>query len=211
MLDLTELFSFFVTLFIICNPMAALPVFLSLTAHQNTKQKKRTAVQASVAVASILILMTFVGNYFLQVLSIEICAFQVMGGLVLTMLAFSMLNAEISKFKKTQEEEDEALKKPSVAIVPLAIPLISGPGAISTIIIRLGSTPIISDQILISGICIIISLIIGAIWYFAGTWEDKLGHTGINIITRIGGLILGAVSLQTLAKGLLGFFPGLAS
>lgn len=209
-MDVVSTFSFFVTLFIICNPMAALPVFLMLTSHQSPVKKRRTAVQASVAVASILIGMTFIGRYVLEILSIRICAFQVMGGLVLTILAFTMLNAETSKFKKTQEEEDEALQKPSVAIVPLAIPLISGPGAISTIIIRLGNIPTLQEQIIISGICILIAIIIGSIWYYAARLEHKLGHTGINIITRLGGLVLGAISLQTLAEGILGFFPGLA-
>lgn len=205
-----EYFSFFITLFIICNPMAALPVFLSLTAHQNIEQKKRTAIQAAIAVALILIVMTFIGSYVLELLSIEIAAFQVMGGLVLTLLAFSMLNAEVSRFKRTDEEQQEAMHKPSVALVPLAIPLIAGPGAISTIIIHISSWSTFTDKAIVSGISGLIALIIGLIWYYAGTLEYKLGHTGINIITRLGGLILGAISLQTLAKGVIGFFPALA-
>ena len=190
--------------------MSALPIFLSLTADRNLKQKKKTAIQAAVAVAFILILMTFVGNYIFNALSIQIRSFQVMGGLVLLTLSFSMLNAETSKFKNTIEEEEEAILKPSVAIVPLAIPLTSGPGAISTIIIQLGEKPILLEQILVSGICIVIAMIIGLIWYFAAYCENKLGHTGINILTRIGGLILGALAIQTLAKGIADFFPGLA-
>ena len=190
--------------------MAALPVFLMLTSHQTIAEKKRTAVKASVAVASILIFMTFVGDYVLKLLSIEICAFQVMGGLVLTFLGFTMLNAEISKIKTTEEEEAEALTKPSVAIVPLAIPLIAGPGAISTIIIKLGNMPLFHHQLIICGICLVISFLIGLIWYFASSLEKSLGQTGINITTRLGGLILGAISLQTLAKGIIGFFPALA-
>ncbi|MCF7806585.1 MAG: NAAT family transporter [Simkaniaceae bacterium] len=210
-MDIINFFSFFITLLIICNPMSALPVFLMVTQNHTIEQKKQTAIKASIAVAVILVGMTFVGNYMLQALSIKVYAFQVMAGLVLIMLAFTMLNAETSRLKKTREEEKEAMQKESVAIVPLAIPLIAGPGAISTIIIRLGDIPNLQHQLIVSGICIVIAFIIGIIWYYAGALERKVGHTGINIITRIGGLILGAISLQTFAEGLIGFFPVLAS
>ena len=204
-----DLFGFFVTLFIIANPMAALPVFLAVTAGDTLEEKKKVAIKASIAVFVTFSLMVFVGKWFLTVLAIDVHAFEVMGGLILVILAFNMLNGDSNRYKSTKEEKREAVLRESVAIVPLAIPLISGPGAMSTIIIRVTNHPGINYQFIILGCCFVISLIIGIIWYFAGTLERRLGYSGINVINRIGGLFLGAISLQTLASGIIGFFPRL--
>jgi MarC family membrane protein len=204
-----DLFGFFVTLFIIANPMAALPVFLAVTAGDTLEEKKKVAIKASIAVFVTFSIMVFFGKWFLTVLSIDVHAFEVMGGLILVMLAFTMLNGDGSKFRSSKEEKREASLRESVAIVPLAIPLISGPGAMSTIIIRSTNHPGLHYQLVILACCLVISFIIGLIWYFAGTLERRLGYSGINVINRIGGLFLGAISLQTLASGIIGFFPRL--
>lgn len=205
-----DLFGFFVTLFIIANPMAALPVFLAVTAGDSMEEKKKIAIKASIAVFITFIAMIFLGQPFLTLLAIDVHAFEVMGGLILVALAFRMLEGNFNdRYRATKEEKREAVLRESVAIVPLAIPLISGPGAMSTIIIRVANHPGIHSQLLILGCCLVISFIIGLIWYFAGTLEKRFGYSGINVINRIGGLILGAVSLQTLATGIIGFFPAL--
>lgn len=203
----TEFFNFFITLLIIANPMAALPAFLNVTASDSFSQRKKIALTTGLAVLVILIMMTFIGRSFLEILGIQVYAFQITGGLILLLLAFSMLNASPSRIQETQEEQKEAKKKESVAIVPLAIPLIAGPGAISTIILEVSLKPSFTLQLYVTLACVIVSLLMGSLLYFASGLEKKLGQTGLNIFSRIGGLILAAMSIQTVANGLIGLFP----
>lgn len=206
-MHLTEFINFFITLLIIANPMAALPAFLKVTASDGYELRKKTALTTGVAVLVILILMTFIGSALLDILGIQVYAFQITGGLILLLLAFSMLNASTSRIQETQEEQKEAKKRESVAIVPLAIPLIAGPGAISTIILEVSINPTITMQLFVSLACLLVALIMGSLLYFASGLEKKLGQTGLNIFSRIGGLILAAMSIQTIANGMIGLFP----
>ena len=206
-MQLIEFINFFVTLLIICNPMAALPAFLKVTAWDSSDTKKRIARSTSMAVAVILVGMTFLGSAVLKLLGIQVYSFQITGGLILLLLAFSMLNATTSRIQETQEENQEAKKKASVAIVPLAIPLIAGPGAISTIIIEVSLHKTLAYQLYVSGACLLVTLFMGTLLYFAATLEKKMGQTGLNIFSRIGGLILAAMSIQTIANGMMGLFP----
>ena len=206
-MSLVEFTNFFITLLIIANPMAALPTFLNVTSADSCEQKKRTALTTSSAVLIILILMTFMGSSLLQILGIQVYAFQITGGLILLLLAFSMLNATPSRIQETKEEQKEAKRKESVAIVPLAIPLIAGPGAISTIILEVSLKQSFINQLYVSLACFLVALFMGSLLYFASALEKKLGQTGLNIFSRIGGLILAAMSIQTIANGLIGLFP----
>jgi multiple antibiotic resistance protein len=206
-MTLVDFINFFITLFIISNPMAALPAFLKVTGGDSVEQRKKTALQTGFAVLVILTLMTFIGSSFLKVLGIQVYAFQITGGLILLLLAFSMLNASTSRIQETQEEQKEAKKKESVAIVPLAIPLIAGPGAISTIILEVSINPTFTLQLFVTLACFLVALIMGSLLYFASGLEKKLGQTGLNIFSRLGGLILAAMSIQTIANGLIGLFP----
>ncbi len=203
----TDFINFFITLLIIANPMAALPAFLNITASDSCAQRKKIALTSGLAILIILVMMTFIGGPLLNILGIQVYSFQITGGLILLLLAFSMLNATPSRIQETQEEQKEAKKKGSVAIVPVAIPLIAGPGAISTIILEVSLKPTFSNQILVTLACVIVSLLMGSLLYFASGLEKKLGQTGLNIFSRIGGLILAAMSIQTIANGLIGLFP----
>lgn len=206
-MTVTDFINFFMTLLIIANPMAALPAFLNVTASDGYEQRKKTALTTSIAVLVILVMMTFIGRAFLKILGIQVYAFQITGGLILVLLAFSMLNASPSRIQETQEEQKEDKKKDSVAIVPLAIPLIAGPGAISTIILEVSLRPSFHNQMLVCLACFLVALFMGTLLYFASGLEKKMGQTGLNIFSRIGGLILAAISIQTVANGLIGLFP----
>lgn len=206
-MDFTAFFNFFVTLFIIANPMAALPAFLGVTATETFQQRKKTALTTAFAVFFVLILMTFIGRSFLELLGIKVFAFQITGGMILLTLAFSMLNATPSRIRETKEEEKEAQKRDSAAIVPLAIPIIAGPGAISTIILEVSSRPGLMTQLWVAAACFLVAFFMGALLYFASGLEKKLGQTGLNIFSRLGGLVLAAISVQVIADGLVGLFP----
>jgi multiple antibiotic resistance protein len=111
--------------------------------------------------------------------------------------------------KNTPEEQKEK-QSDLGAIVPLAIPIIAGPGAISTVIVSVNQFPGLFNQIMISISAILVALAMGVLLYFAANLEKIFGKSGINIINRLGGLILAAISIQTLASGMIGLFPVLA-
>ncbi|MES2274186.1 MAG: MarC family protein, partial [Chlamydiota bacterium] len=191
------------------NPLSALPAVLRITRHQSLSEKRHTGLTTAFAVGVILLVVTWVGTPLLMILGIHLAAFQVAGGFVLFMMSISMLNAEESSIKQSPEELKER-RGDAGAIVPLAIPIIAGPGAISTVIVSVNEFPGLLNQTIISISAILVALVMGALLYFAANLEKILGQAGINIINRIGGLILAAIAVQTLAVGMMGLFPFLA-
>ncbi len=208
-MDFTEFVNHFIALLVVCNPLSALPAVLRITRYQTLEEKRRTGATTTMAVGVILLVTTWVGTVLLKLFGIQIAAFQVAGGMVLLIMAFSMLSAEESSIKTSPEEHRER-RESSGAIVPLAIPIIAGPGAISSIIVSLGRYSGVVNQLMLSAICILVALTMGVLLYFATNLEKFLGQSGINIINRLGGLILASIAVQTIGTGLLGLFPGLA-
>lgn len=202
--------NYFISLLVICSPFAALPALIALTQGLNIEEKRRTGLIAGVAVGVILVSMTWVGGPFLDFLGITVPAFQVAGGFVIFMIALSMLNAETSRIKQTTEDQKEVKRKPSIAVVPLAIPIMAGPGAISTVVVAVNNHPGWLNQVYLSIGALLVALVLGVTLYFATKFEKWLGQTGINIVNRLAGLILAAMAVQILSKGLIGLFPLLA-
>lgn len=169
-------------------------------------EKRHTGLVTAFAVGIVLLVVTWVGTPLLMVLGIGVPAFQVAGGVIIFMMALSMLNAEESPMKHSPEEQKEK-QSDFGAIVPLAIPIIAGPGAISTVIVSVNQFPGILNQIILSISAILVAFAMGILLYFAANLEKIFGKAGINIINRLGGLILAAISIQTLATGVMGLFP----
>lgn len=200
----SELMSYFVSVLVICSPFSALPALLALTRGRSLEEKRRTAIVAGFAVGIILLICTWMGGALLQLLGISVAAFQCAGGIVVFMTALSFLHANVSRTQQETESERESQRKDSVAVVPLAIPLIAGPGAISAVIVTVYEYPGILNQFYISLCGLAVALVLGTILYFAGNVEKWLGHAGINIVNRIGGLILAAIAVEMIAKGIVG-------
>ena len=184
---------------------------LRLTQTETLVQRKKTALITAFAVGCILFVVTWLGAPLMMILGIHVAPFQFAGGFVVFLLALSMLRAEQSPMKQTKEEQKEAVDKESVAVTPLAIPLIAGPGAISTVVVKASLFPDFSDLFLMTLIALSVALIMGSVLYFANIIERLLGRVGINIFTRIGGLILASNSVETLSQGIMGMFPSLSS
>lgn len=208
-MDVPRLIQYYVALLVICNPFSAIPGLLSLTQGRSLEEKQHTGMRASIAVAVILITVTWIGAPLMNFFGISVAAFQLAGGIVVFLLALSMLNAEVSRMKQTTEDQKEARHKDSIAVVPLAIPLMAGPGAISTVIVATNDFPGLASQVYASICAVLVALSMGICLYFAGRLERMLGQTGINIVNRIGGLILAAIAIETFSKGAIGLFPGL--
>lgn len=210
-MKLSEIINYFISLLVICSPFSALPALIGLTQGMSDDEKRKTGIVAGIAVGVILVAMTWVGGPFLDFLGISVPAFQVAGGFVVFMLAMAMLNAETSRIKQTTEDQKEARQRHSIAIVPLAIPIMAGPGAISTVIVAVNSHPGMLNQIYFSCGAIVVALVLGITLYFSTGFEKMLGQTGINIVNRIAGLILSAMAVQTLSNGIIGLFPFLST
>lgn len=210
MLDYAEYLKMFVGLLAIVNPFGAIPIFISMTADENIRQRHRTVYLVAVGVSVILLVALFFGELVLQFFGITIASFRVGGGILILLMAIAMLHAKTSRIRQTDEEADESMEKESVAIVPLAMPLLAGPGAISTVILAAHKSSGVAHYLVISLGIIVLSLVIWIVLRIAPWVAGRIGATGINIFTRIMGLILAAIAVEFIANGLKGLFPTLA-
>lgn len=197
-----ELFHYFISLLVICNPAIAVPVLLALTSKKSLKQKRKIGLEAGFAVGMILVVITWLGTAILEVLSVRVASFQVTGGLILLLLALSILNGKVGHRKGDEEE----FSQDSVTVVPLAMPLMAGPGAISAVIVASNLYESVRDKVMLSCAAIAIALITALLLYFATHIEKVLGKTGLTIVARLGGLILAAIAIESIAKGVSGLY-----
>ena len=205
-MDLSDVINYYISLFVVCSPLSALPALLNLSYGRSDEEKKKIAIKASVAVAIILTVVTWIGLPFLNIFGIRIPAFQIAGGFVLGLVALSMLNAQPSRIQQTTEDQAEALYKVSIAVVPLAMPIMAGPGAITTVIVGASIWPGILNHFYLTICAILVALTTGSVLYFASGLERILKNTGISVITRIGGLILASMAVQSIASGIHGLW-----
>lgn len=194
--------NYFISLFMICSPLTAIPVFLTLSRGRSKSERRTAAIISGFSVFIILLISTWTGQSLLSFLSIRIASFQCGGGIVLFLLALSMLNAQVSQIRQTEEE---VVKKPTFAIVPLAIPLMAGPGAISASIVASATFSSILDKTILSLAALTLAFVVVLLLLFASRIEKYLGSTGLNIISRIGGLILAAIAIEIIFQGVEGF------
>lgn len=209
MLDWAEYAKFFLALLVIVNPLGAVPTFAVMTAQASTEERKRIAFVASVSVAIVLIVAAIGGQPLLAFFGITIASFKVGGAILILLLAISMMHATPTGEKQTPEEAKEAVDKESIAVVPLAIPLLSGPGAISTTIIYATERSSLAHIAIIIACCLLMSLSTWGALRAAIPVSRWLGKTGINIAIRIMGLLLAAVAVEIFASGVVVLLPGL--
>lgn len=198
---------FYIALFMICSPCSAIPALLALTEGRTIQERKRVALVSSAVVGLVLVVMTWGGAAAIDFFGIRLATFQVAGGIILFLLSLSMLHGEVSKMK--QSPEDLEGQKESIEIVPLAIPLMAGPGSISAVILAAGNFPGIANHFLLTLCVLLVSATLCFCLYFASFLEKKVGQTGLKVINRIGGLIISVIAVDTFSQGLCDLFPGL--
>ena len=206
----TEQIKYLVGIFAILNPFGTIPIYLSLMAGRSPEEMHRTALKASVAVAVILVLAVWVGDALLSFFGIGIPAFRIAGGLLVLIIAIAMFDARISPARHTDAEQAEAEAKIDIAVVPLAIPLLAGPGAISLTIVDAHQVASLAGKIAFSIGIVGVAAIIWLVLRLAEPIGARLGTGGLNIATRVMGLILAAMAIQFMADGMLELFPGLS-
>jgi multiple antibiotic resistance protein len=203
-LDLALAVPAFVTLLVIMDPLGNVPVFLALTAGEDRAARRRTARHAVVAAAVLVYLFAFFGTQILAALSIGMPALQAGGGIVLFLTALEMLKGDILV--------PERARNVNVAIVPLGVPLMAGPGAISVAMVymagRDGAGLTLANQISVALAIAAALLVCWVALHWAGVLERVLKDNGIHLVTRVMGMLLVAISVELVATAVQAYVAG---
>jgi len=197
----------FTSIFFIVDPIAIVPVFLALTASQTPEERRRTAWRASVVACGVLIVFSLLGMLIFKLFGITIGAFRIAGGILLLRVALDMLHGQTSRTKSTEEDRKDATAREDVAITPLAVPQLAGPGSIATVTL-LANPGEFSWKV----IPVLASVVVtcAAAWLLmagAQRFQRWLGDTGTRILMKLMGLLLAAVAIQFVAQGLQELLP----
>ena len=197
MLDWNDYLRMITGLLAIVDPITTVPLFLNFTENVQS-QRKRIARTAGLAVCCILIVSTLIGSQILFVFNISLDGFRIAGGLLLLTIAFQMLEAKTTRLRHTPEEDKEALDSNSVGVVPLALPLLAGPGAISTVILFSHQSEAVAHKLILIVISVLIALSVWGTYHLAPQISKRLSRTSMNIMSRVMGLILAAMAILLL-------------
>ncbi|MGR3759128.1 MarC family protein [Roseobacteraceae bacterium NS-SX3] len=205
MIDTAFLITSFVTLFVIIDPIGLTPVFLALTQGMTPAQRRAIALRASLTAAFLLALFTFFGEAVLGFIGISMPAFRVAGGALLFLTALDMLFERRTKRREDRGEEAMEEHEDDPSIFPIAIPLIAGPGSIATVILLAGQRPGAEGFAIVMAIVAAVLGVMFLMFLASGLLERILGKVGINVVTRLLGMLLAALSVQFILDGLRAF------
>ncbi len=196
-----------IAIFVLTDPIGAIPIYLSLTPTHTPAEHHRTVRRIAVATTLILLGSLAVGGPALALMGVSIPAFRVAGGLLILLLALGMMHADPDSTRQTREEAGEAAEKPDIAVVPMAIPILAGPGTIGAMIVygHLKSSAV--NYLVLAAVSVVIGGCTWALLRMAAPIGGRLGRTGINLLTRIMGLLLAAIAVEMFANGLRELFP----
>jgi len=203
-----------ITLLAIVNPLACVPFFIHYTQGFSRAQRQRTIFVSSLTTFIVIAASALLGLQILEFFGISLASFQVGGGLLLLTAALSMLNAQPAEARANAEEVQDAETKAamgaSIAVVPLTIPLLTGPATMSTVVIYAEKAKNLSELGSLVGYGLVIALATALCFALATPIARVLGKTGINVMTRRMGLILAALAVEVMSDGLQKLFPILA-
>ena len=207
--DITLFIGCFVNLFAIVNPLGAFPVFVATTSGLSPSVRFRVGTVCAGTVAFVLVIALLIGQFILNFFGISISSFRTAGGIFICLLSLSMLRGSMTEARKEGQataalEEEGAIGQ---AIVPLAIPILAGPGAISSIIVYSSQITHFRQWFVIGGAILLFGSILWLMFCSAGWLQKILGPLGINISTRVMGLIMMSLGVEIMSTGLKGIFP----
>ncbi|MFZ2207925.1 MAG: MarC family protein [Porticoccaceae bacterium] len=200
----------FVLLLVVIDPFGLTPMFSALTAGKTTLERRRIAIRAVIIAGGVIAFFIFGGGWLLDYLGVGMPAFRIAGGVLLFLIAMDLLLVRPSGLSSaTEREQSEAAQRADIAVFPLAIPMIAGPGTLTTVLL-LTHDQGVTTNLLILGLSLVVLAFTLAMFLFAARVERMLGETGINVITRLLGLLLAALAVQFVLDGLRASLPGLA-
>lgn len=189
------------SIFFLVDPFAALPTFLAVTEGQDSRRRVRTARKASLTAWVVLTLFAFIGQYIFRLFGISLPAFEIAGGIILLLIGLDMLEAKRSPTQETRKEAEAAATKDDAGIVPMGIPMLAGPGAITTVMVLVGQVQNAWQMVAILGAIAITAAISFLVLGGADRVARVLGQTGIRILVRVMGLLLVALAVQYFVNG----------
>lgn len=187
----------FVSLFVIVDPIGLAPLFVAVTQNNTKAERRGIAIRACLVGFTILAIFGFAGEAVLSVIGIGMPAFRISGGLLLFLTAIEMLFE-----KRTQRRENQAEPAPDPSVFPLAMPLIAGPGAMTTMILLTGQQSDVAGQAMVFGVMAAVILLVFTLFMLSGVIKRLLGSTGINLVSRLLGMFLAALSVQFVIDGI---------
>lgn len=201
MIDTAFLITGFVTLFVVIDPIGLTPMFIALTQGVPKVERRNIAIRTCLTAFLILTVFTLFGEAVLGFIGISMPAFRVAGGILLFLTALEMLFERRSKRREGQAEEE----MPDPSVFPLAMPLTAGPGSIATVILLSGQQPGLTGSLITIAIASAVLLVVFGFYLTSGLLERALGKTGINVATRLLGMLLAALAVQFVLDGLSDF------
>ena len=202
-----QLARFFVVFLVVVEPISLLPLFVGLTEGIEEVQRRQMARRAVIISAVILTVFAILGGPFLKIMNINIESFRIFGGLLLFLIALEMVFARSPGTRTSSKEQQESEEREDISVFPLAFPFIAGPGALATILLAFGAAA--GNPELFVGLLIIVFVVLGitlGVLYLATPAMRVLGVTGTNVISRMFGVLLGALAVQYVIDGLRGSF-----
>ncbi|MBI3071369.1 MAG: MarC family protein [Deltaproteobacteria bacterium] len=201
----------FSAIFFVVDPFAAVPLYIAMTRGDSHEKRRKMALRASITSAIVLIAFAFLGKSIFSLFGITLPAFKVAGGVLLFLIAIDMVRAQPSRTRTSPEETREGAEKDDIAIIPMAIPMLSGPGSIATVMVLTAQAKSWQQQ----G-AVVVSILLTALASYlvlraAQYAERVLKQTGLNVLTRLMGMVLCAIAVQFIASGAGDLLPGLVA
>ena len=210
-MDNSALLTFATAMFTILNPIGNIAIFAGMVADRSTADRRSVAIKSSIAVAVILVGTVWVGEMILQFFGVEIPGLQVAGGAMIASIALSMLQSKQSAIHDTKKGDEGSAPEQDIAVVPLAMPMIAGPGAMVTVIVNTHQHNGIEANLAMSAVCAAMAAVLCVGFLAAGPITRVLGEKGMDIVTKLMGMVLLAIAASMFAAGAKGLLPGLAS
>ncbi len=189
------------SLFVIVDPISAVPLFLAMTPHDTPAQRIKTARLACAVMAGVLLVFAVAGRTIFKFFGITMPAFQIAASIVLLMVALDMLRAQRSRVRETEEETSAGAEKEDIAITPLAVPMLAGPGAISTVILLHNRAGGLAGQLILYASILVVAVASYLVFRLSARGAQWLSPIAVRITSRVMGLLLAAVAVQFLING----------
>lgn len=209
MLPEVALTSFIATLFSMMNPIGNLGVVAGMTSDRPAREARRIAWTCGGAVAITLIIVAWSGSLLLDVFGITVESLRAAGGVIVLLIGLGMIRNK-SEHQHSPAELEDAKPRGSVAVVPLAIPIVAGPGTMAAVLVATQQHTSVLNKVEISIVILALAAFSGLLFSFAAPISKRLGESGMGVVTRVMGMVLAAIAMGMLAEGLKGMLPGLA-
>ena len=201
----------FSAVFVVVDPFAAVPFFLAMTAREDPVRRRETARRAALVSGGVLAGFALAGAVVFQLIGVTIAAFKIAGGALLLLTAADMVRTKLPTMRITEREIADAAAKEDVAVVPLGMPLLAGPGSMATVVVLMGRARAENPWLVVPALLSIAATAALSYLILAGASrvDRVLGRTGLNILERVGGLLLAAIAVQFVIDGLGEALPGI--